>query len=91
MKILGAKIRLITDTILYFDEIGIGIGYNVDDFIRDLKKEYGVYNRRVICRDINGHYDEIVLRNGMFHHFQPLANGDEIIDTIKTYFEDDTR
>ena len=87
MKIRGIKIRLVTDEILYFDEIGMGIAGGIDDLIRDIKKQYGIYDRRLICRDPWGHYDELVLKNGMFYCFNSLEDDDLIIQDINTYLE----
>lgn len=87
MKITGAKIRLITDNIIYFDEIGMGIAYVVDDVIRDLKRHYGINQRRIICRDLWGHYDELVIKNGAFYCFNSLEDDDSIISEINEYME----
>lgn len=85
MKIRNAEIRLVTDDILFFEEKGHGICHDIDAFVRDLKRQYGINNRRVICRDKNGHCDELIFKLNMFHCFAALDYDDPILVKIRTY------
>ena len=87
MKIHNADIRLITDDILYFEEINDGITYELEKFIQELKKFIDIGSRRVICRDDAGNYDEMIFEFGDFYRFEVLRDNDSIIKIIKSYLE----
>lgn len=87
MNLRDLKIRLITESLIFFDHRMGSLGYRVRDFIHDLKSDCGVYGRRVICRDDDYRFYEIRLHNGMFHNFEVLSDKDPIINKIQSYFE----
>lgn len=87
MNLRDLKIRLITESLIFFDHRMGSLGYRVRDFIHDLKTDCGVYGRRVICRDEDHRYYEIRLSGGTFHAFEPVIDTDPIIEKIHSYFE----
>lgn len=87
MKINNADIRLITDKIIYLEEIGEGITYDIDKFVSELKRFIDPTGRRIICRDDMGHCDELQLdQDGQFYRFIPLPDDDPVIYRINSYF-----
>lgn len=89
MKIYNADIRLITEDLIYFEEMDEGITYDPDSLIRELKKITLIKNRRVICRDDSGNCDELILdTDGQFERFQPLPDDDPVIYRINSYFRE---
>ena len=81
------KIRLITESVIFFDHRCGCLGYSVGDFVNDIKSDCGVYGRRVICRDEDHKYFEIKMQDGMFNNFEVLSDKDPIINKIHSYFE----
>jgi len=81
------KIRLITESLIFFDHRKAALGYSVGDLINDCKSDCAIYGRRVICRDESNQYFEIKMSHGMYDQIAPIQDNDPIINKIKSYFE----
>lgn len=88
MEITGGNhLKIVTEKYLYLED-GPGpdhIAVIIDEVVDELKKLMELDQRRIICLDAYGSYDEIILKDGYFSHYRQLPTDDPLVIEIRAF------